>query len=186
MRQEQNNIFLGIDWLLVFFFIILVGFGWINIFAATYSEESIQIFDFSTKYSKQLLWILLSIPLIILILFINAKFFQQFASIFFILSLFSLIGLFFFGTEINGAKSWYRFGSIGIQPSEFAKAFTALALAKLLSDRRNHLKDLKKKISTAFLLSAKIVSAYDLPIYQSTIAHKSHCRPKSEEIFKSG
>jgi len=95
LRQEQNNIFFGIDWLLVFFFIILVGFGWINIFAATYSEESIQIFDFSTKYSKQLLWILLSIPLIILILFINAKFFQQFASIFFVLSLLSLIGLFF-------------------------------------------------------------------------------------------
>lgn len=143
MRQEQNNIFFGIDWLLVFFFIILIGFGWINIFAATYSEESIQIFDFSTKYSKQLLWILLSIPLIILILFINAKFFQQFASIFFVLSLLSLIGLFFFGTEINGARSWYRFGSIGIQPSEFAKVFTALALAKLLSDRKYNLSNKK-------------------------------------------
>ena len=163
MRQEQNNIFFGIDWLLVFFFIILVGFGWINIFAATYSEGSIQFFDFSTKYSKQLLWILLSIPLIILILFINAKFFQQFASIFFVLSLLSLIGLFFFGTEINGARSWYRFGSIGIQPSEFAKVFTALALAKLLSDRKYNLSIIKNQLKAFIIifLPASLIALHD-------------------------
>jgi len=82
LRQEQNNIFFGIDWLLVLFFTLLVGFGWINIYAASYTDENIHAFDFSSKYGKQLLWILFSIPLIILILFINAKFYQRFSSIF--------------------------------------------------------------------------------------------------------
>jgi len=151
LRQEKNNIFFGIDWLLVLFFTLLVGFGWINIYAASYTDESVQAFDFSSKYGKQLLWILFSIPLIILILFINSKFYQRFSSIFFILSLLTLIGLFLFGTKINGAKSWYRFGGISLQPSEFAKAFTALALAKLMSDRKYNLSILKNQLK-AFII----------------------------------
>ena len=163
MRQEQNNIFFGIDWLLVLFFTLLVGFGWINIYAASYTDESIQAFDFSSKYGKQLLWILFSIPLIILILFINAKFYQRFSSIFFIFSLLTLIGLFLFGTEINGAKSWYRFGSIGLQPSEFAKAFTALALAKLMSDRKYNLSILKNQLKAFIIifLPAFLIALHD-------------------------
>ena len=163
MRQEQNNIFFGIDWLLVLFFTLLVGFGWINIYAASYTDENIQAFDFSSKYGKQLLWILFSIPLIILILFINAKFYQRFSSIFFIFSLLTLIGLFLFGTEVNGAKSWYRFGSIGIQPSEFAKAFTALALAKLMSDRKYNLNILKNQLKAFIIifLPAFLIALHD-------------------------
>jgi len=163
LRQEQNNIFFGIDWLLVLFFTLLVGFGWINIYAASYTDENIHAFDFSSKYGKQLLWILFSIPLIILILFINAKFYQRFSSIFFILSLLTLIGLFLFGTEINGAKSWYRFGGIGLQPSEFAKAFTALALAKLMSDRKYNLNILKNQLKAFIIifLPAFLIALHD-------------------------
>ena len=163
MRQEQNNIFFGIDWLLVLFFTLLVGFGWINIYAASYTDETIQAFDFSSKYGKQLLWILFSIPLIILILFINAKFYQRFSSIFFILSLLTLIGLFIFGTEINGARSWYRFGGVSIQPSEFAKTFTALALAKLMSDRKYNLSILKNQIKAFIIifLPALLIALHD-------------------------
>ena len=163
MRQERNNIFFGIDWLLVLLFLLLVGFGWVNIYAASHSDESIQIFDFSSRYGKQLIWILSSIPLIILILFINTKFFQQFSSIFYIISLLSLLGLFVFGTEINGAKSWYRFGGVSLQPSEFAKAFTALALAKLMSNRKYNL-DVKKNQLKAFIiifLPAFLIAVHD-------------------------
>ena len=163
MRQEQNNIFSGIDWLLVLFFVLLVSFGWVNIYAASYTDENIQVFDFSSKYGKQLLWILFSIPLIILILFINAKFYQRFSSIFFILSLLTLIGLFIFGTEINGAKSWYRIGSVSIQPSEFAKTFTALALAKLMSDRKYNLSLLKNQLKAfiVIFLPASLIALHD-------------------------
>ena len=151
MRQEKNNIFAGIDWLLVFLYIILVGFGWLNIFAASKTEENHEILDFSTKYGKQILWISLSVPLIISILFFNSKFYEKFASILYLISIFSLLLLFPFGNEINGAKSWFNFGVMSLQPSEFVKACTALAVAKLLSDRQYNFKLVKNQIK-AFII----------------------------------
>ncbi len=151
MRQEKNNIFAGIDWLLVFLYIILVGFGWLNIFAASKTEENHEILDFSTKYGKQILWIGLSVPLIISILFFNSKFYEKFASILYLISIFSLLLLFPLGNEINGAKSWFNFGVMSLQPSEFVKACTALAVAKLLSDRQYNFKLVKNQIK-AFII----------------------------------
>ncbi len=152
MRQERNNIFEGIDWLLVFIYIILVGFGWMNIYASSSTDETREIFDFSTKYGKQLIFISLTIPVIIFILFFNSKFYEQFASVLYILSLILLVGVFVFGKTINGATSWYNFGGIGLQPSEFAKAFTALALAKLMSDRKYNLKLIKNQVKTFVII----------------------------------
>jgi len=151
LRQERNNIFAGIDWILVFLYIILVGFGWLNIFAASNTENDIAILSFSTKYGKQLIFICCTIPLIVLILFFNSKFYEKYASIFYILSIFSLLLLFPFGKEINGAKSWFNFGALGLQPSEFVKACTALAVAKLLSDRQYNFKLVKNQIK-AFII----------------------------------
>ncbi|MDB0613793.1 rod shape-determining protein RodA [Tenacibaculum maritimum] len=151
MRQERNNIFLNIDWLLVIFYFSLVGFGWLNIYAASTTEEHTTILDVSTRYGKQLIWIALSLIIIIFILFLNSKFYERFASLFYLISIISLTGLFVFGKNINGATSWYNFGGIGLQPSEFAKAFTTLALAKLLSDRQYDLKLIKNQIK-AFII----------------------------------
>ena len=148
MRQERNNIFEGIDWLLVLLYILLVGFGWMNIYASSSTDDTREVFDFSTKYGKQLIFICLSIPVIILILFFNSKFYEQFASVFYIFSLIVLAGVLVFGKKINGATSWYNFGGISLQPSEFAKVFTALALAKLMSDRQYNLKLIKNQIKT--------------------------------------
>lgn len=163
MRQEQTNIFFGVDWLLVFIYVLLVGFGWVNIYAASFTEESSTLLDFSTKYGKQLIWIILSIPIIIFTLFINGKFYERFSSIFYLICILSLLGLFVFGKEINGAKSWYRFGSVGLQPSEFAKAFTALAVAKLLSDRKYNLSLIKNQIKAFIIifLPAALIAIHD-------------------------
>ena len=146
MRQERNNIFYGIDWILVVLFLILVSFGWLNIYAASKTDANNEILDFSTKYGKQLLWIALSIPLIISILFFNAKFYERFAGILYLISLLSLILLFPLGKEINGAKSWFHFVGMNLQPSEFVKTFTALAIAKLLSDRQYHFTSIKNQL----------------------------------------
>jgi rod shape determining protein RodA len=151
LRVEKNNIFLGIDWILVILYIALIGFGWMNIYAASVTENSNGIFDLSTRYGKQLLWIGLSFPLIILILFINAKFYERFASVFYFGSILLLAGLFVVGKNINGATSWYNFGGMSLQPAEFAKAFTALAVAKLLSDKQYNLKLIKNQIK-AFII----------------------------------
>ena len=151
MRQEQNNIFAGIDWILVFLYLALVGFGWVNIYAASKTEEHYQVLDFATKYGKQLIWIGLSLPLVITILFFNSKFYEKYASIFYVVSIFSLLLLFPFGKEINGAKSWFNFGAMSLQPSEFVKACTALAVARLLSDRQYNFKLIKNQIK-AFII----------------------------------
>ncbi len=160
MRQENNNIFFGIDWLLVLLFTMLVGFGWMNIYAASITNENQEVFDFSTKYGKQMLWILLSIPLIIIILFFNAKFYERFASIFYVISILSLILLFPLGKNINGATSWFNLGFMSLQPSEFAKAMTALAVAKLLSDRNYNLNIIKNQIKafTIIFLPAVLIT----------------------------
>jgi len=151
LRQQQNNIFANIDWLLVILYVVLVGFGWINIFAASKNSEALDLFSFGTKYGKQLIFICLTIPLIVFVLFFNSKFYERFASVIYLISLFSLLGLFVFGKEINGATSWYNFGVLGLQPSEFVKAATALAVAKLLSDRQYNFKLIKNQIK-AFII----------------------------------
>lgn len=151
MRQEGNNIFAGVDWLLVALFVILVSFGWLNIYSASKIDEDLELLSFSTEYGKQLIFIFLTIPLIIIILFFNAKFYEKFSIIFYLVSLLSLVGLFFFGKTINGATSWYNFGVLGLQPSEFVKAFTALAVAKLISDRQYNFKLIKNQIK-AFIV----------------------------------
>lgn len=151
MRQERNNIFFGIDWLLVLLFLALVGFGWINIYATSITDVNNETFDFSTRYGKQLIWIILSLPLIVVILFFNSKFYEQFASVFYLISILSLILLFPLGKNINGATSWFVFGGMSLQPSEFAKVFTALAIAKLLNDRNYDLKLIKNQVK-AFMV----------------------------------
>lgn len=146
MRRRRNNIFKGVDWLLVVIYMIFIFIGWLSIYAATFSETQFEIFDFSTKYGKQFIWILLSFLLIIIILAIDKKFYEQFSGIFYLISVVSLIGLFFFGKNINGATSWYSFGSFAFQPSEFAKTATALAIANYLNERNQDLKKLKNQL----------------------------------------
>ncbi|HKJ07268.1 MAG TPA: rod shape-determining protein RodA [Flavobacteriaceae bacterium] len=153
MRSRTNNIFYGIDWLLVLFYCILVFAGWLNIYATTSTDESLNILNLSTEYGKQLLWIILSVPLILLTLLFDAKFYEKFASIIYIAILFLLIGLFIFGKNINGATSWYSFGGFSLQPSEFAKAATALAIAKLTSDKQFNLKKINAQIKVLTILA---------------------------------
>jgi rod shape determining protein RodA len=117
LRQEGNNIFADVDWILVILFVVLVSFGWLNIYAASKTDEDIELLSFSTKYGKQLIFICLTIPLIISILFFNGKFYERFSSVFYLVSLLSLFGLFIFGKTINGATSWYNFGALSLQPS---------------------------------------------------------------------
>jgi rod shape determining protein RodA len=97
------------------------------------------IFDLSQIYGKQLLFIILSIPLIIVILSIDGKFYEKFATAIFIAALLSLAGLFVFGKEIKGQANWYSFGSFSVQPAEFAKFATALALSKYLGNTQVNL-----------------------------------------------
>lgn len=152
MRSKKNNIFLGVDWILVLFYFILIFLGWLNIYAATISEDQFQLLNLTTEYGKQIIWIGLSIPLIMLILMFDAKFYEKYASIIYISSLFLLLGLFAFGKNINGATSWYSFGIFSLQPSEFVKATTALAMAKLVSEKMFNLKKIETQLQSILIL----------------------------------
>jgi rod shape determining protein RodA len=151
-----------------------------NIYSASLSDSAEGFFDMSQIYSRQLLFIGLSLLLIIFILSIEAKFYERFASVIYIVSLLSLLGLFVFGKNINGATSWYSFGAFSIQPSEFAKAATALALAKYTSDIQTNMSEFKHQLR-AFLIialpaifivpqpdpgSALIYAAFVFPLYR--------------------
>ncbi|WP_223548789.1 rod shape-determining protein RodA [Aestuariivivens sp. NBU2969] len=147
MVRETNRHF-KFDWITIFLFLLLVGFGWLNIFSASHTGETIDYFDLSQPYGKQLIFILLTFGLIILILSVEAKFYERFSSIIYIISMVSLVGLFLFGKNVNGATSWYAIGGMTLQPSEFAKAATALAVAKYISDLNTDIKQLKDQLQT--------------------------------------
>lgn len=149
MRQK-DNILVRIDWLMILIYFMLVGIGWMSIYSAAYNNDpSIPMLDL--PHGRQQIFIGLSIGLIVLIMALEAKFYERFASIIYMVSLLSLIGLFVFGKTISGATSWYSFGGFSLQPSEFAKAATALALAKFLSDIQTNIKLLDHQLK-AFLI----------------------------------
>ena len=112
---------------------ILVTFGIINVYSSSYTELFTSIFDYTTLVGKQLIFLAISLIAALIIIFTKSKFFDNIASIAYLLSLILLTSLFFFGVERGGAKSWYILGPVSFQPSEFAKLCTALFLAKFLS-----------------------------------------------------
>ncbi|PKQ44490.1 rod shape-determining protein RodA [Confluentibacter flavum] len=141
------------DWITIFLFFLLVGFGWLNIVSASHSGETINYLDFSQPYGKQLMFIFITIGLIIILLAIESKFYERFSSVIYILSMLSLVGLFIFGKNVNGATSWYDIGGMTLQPSEFAKAATALAVAKYISDLNTDIKSIKDQISVLAIVA---------------------------------
>lgn len=145
------------DWLTVFLYATLVFFGWINIYSTTFTDSSGSIFTISTLYGKQLFFIGLSVVFIIIILSIESNFFERFSSLFYVVSLVLLLGLFLFGKTIGGAKSWYDFGFFNFQPSELAKLTAALALAKYLCDIQTDLKKRKHQLYAILILLVPII-----------------------------
>ncbi|WP_016778335.1 rod shape-determining protein RodA [Anaerophaga thermohalophila] len=123
----------NIDWLTVIIYILLVAFGWMNIYAANYDPEVGSFWDISTEPTRQLVWIGLSVLTIGFLFLIDSKFFVEFSYIFFGLSLFLLLMALFFGIEINGAKAWFQFGPVRFQPAELTKVAASLALARVMS-----------------------------------------------------
>ncbi|HSN49160.1 MAG TPA: rod shape-determining protein RodA, partial [Flavobacterium sp.] len=137
--MKNQSIKNNLDWICIIIYALLVIMGWLNIYSSSLSSME-------DTYEKQLIFIVLTIPLIFIILSVDGKFYEKYASIIYGVSLLSLAGLFVFGKTIAGQRCWYAFGSFTLQPSEFAKAATALALAKYLSDTQINLKDFNRQL----------------------------------------
>jgi rod shape determining protein RodA len=161
MGRNENSIFYGVDRVTLLVYVILVFMGWLNIYAAVYNEEHQNIFDTTQKYGMQLIWIGGATIIAFSILLIDANFYTVFAYGFYGFFILANILVLFLGREVKGSHSWYRFGKFGIQPAEFMKFATNLALAKFLSNQnivvnqqfRLRLKDLIKNYkNTIFAL----------------------------------
>ncbi len=144
--MKSQSTIANIDWITVLLYTALVVMGWLNIFSASSPVEGITEFNFTSEYGKQLIFISFSIFLIIFLLSLDAKVYEKYSGLFYIIALFSLVGLFLFGKTVNGQTNWYGIGSFSIQPSEFAKVTTALALAKFLEEPNIDLKDFTTQI----------------------------------------
>jgi rod shape determining protein RodA len=126
--------------------------GWFNIYAAVYNEEYSSIFDFTQRYGKQLIWIIAAVVIVVSMMLIESRFYPFFAYPFYLIVLGLLIAVLLFGTEVNGARSWFAIGSFRFQPAEFAKFATALALARLLSSHNFKIHEFKNLLIIATII----------------------------------
>lgn len=143
--RERKNIFNNIDWTLTILYLVMVLLGWINIYAAVYNEDYNSIFDISQSYGKQMIWIATSLFIALVILLTDARFFSTFAYAIYGFMIFLLLVVLAVGTEISGSKSWFQVGGFGLQPAEFAKFATNLALARFFSTQHINIKDIKTR-----------------------------------------
>lgn len=181
--QSRRTTNFNLDWISIILFVLLVGFGYLNIVSASASGEITSYFDMSQPYGKQLIFIVFTFVLIILVLAVDAKFYERFASVIYLIAIASLVGLFVFGKTVNGATSWYAIGGMTIQPSEFAKFATALAVAKYISDLQTNIKELRHQLKTVLII---IVPAFLILLQNdagSTIVYASFSLFSSEKEF---
>lgn len=142
---------------MVSIYLVLVLIGWINIYAAVYKDEYKSIFDISQSYGKQMIWIISSVIIALMILIIDGKWYSTFAYVIYGLFMLLLISVLFLGKETHGSSSWFQFGGFRLQPSEFAKFATNLALAKYLSTINIRMQDFKTKLVAFTLIGFPIL-----------------------------
>jgi rod shape determining protein RodA len=150
--MRNQSVRSNIDWIIVTIYFVLVVLGWLNIYSSSLPETEVDFFDPKLFYVKQLIYIGLSLPLIFIVLTADGKFYEKFANIIYIIALLLIAGLFVFGKSVKGQANWYSFGAFSVQPAEFAKAATALALSKYLSDAQVNLEKVNRQIQVLILL----------------------------------
>jgi rod shape determining protein RodA len=157
----DSNIYRKLDWIMVGCYLLLILFGWINIYASSYEVESANIFSLNQRSGMQMLWIGITFIAIALILFvINPRFYFSFTWWFYLMVVLLLIAVLVVGKEVNGSKSWIALGGFRFQPSEFSKITTSLALASIIGRynfKISNLPDLAKVLVTLLIPAGLII-----------------------------
>lgn len=157
MRRD-DDISGSLDWTTIFLFMALVTLGWLNIFAAIYDETANQtIWDLSLSSGRQLMFIAASVIIIIAIIIIDVRFYEAFAYLFYGLILIMLFLVPLIGKEVGGNKAWIGIGSFGVQPSEFAKFITALAVAKYIGSVGFRMDNLRNQAMLFLMIGLPII-----------------------------
>jgi rod shape determining protein RodA len=151
--RNQKNILQNTDWMMVTIYLLMVGIGWMNIYAAVYNDEHKSILDFTQNYGKQAIWIVGAIVIALCVLIIDGKFYAAFSYPIYILFLLALLFVLVVARDVKGAVAWIDIGHFKLQPSEFAKFATNMALAKYLSTMDIKMQHLRTKF-ISFLIIA--------------------------------
>ncbi|MGN1214351.1 MAG: FtsW/RodA/SpoVE family cell cycle protein, partial [Bacteroidaceae bacterium] len=160
MAQVQDNttsIFRSIDWWTILIYIVLLAMGWISVVGASYSFDNTDILDFSARSGKQLTWIGCSLVLGLILLLTDDRLFDTLANIIYVAMMALLLVTPFIATNIKGSYSWISLGAVNIQPAEFAKCATALALAGYMGSYNFTLEDRKKFLGALTMVLLPIV-----------------------------
>lgn len=168
--ERKRNPLSEFDWGLVSIYIVLLLFGCISVYAASYREimasSFLEVFNLNTSFGKQLMWVGICIVMSIVVLLVDSKFYTTLAYFSYAVAIVLLIAVLLFGKDVNGNKSWFGVGSFGIQPAEFAKFATALALAKYMSamniDIRNNVRHLLSALAIIGLPAGLVILQGDL------------------------
>ena len=173
-----------IDWLSVTLYLLIVLFGWVNIYSACYNEAHAAVFDFSSQHGKQIIWMSLSFLIAAVVLFIEPRFFSNLSFPIYLFTLALLVVTLFISAVTKGANSWIDFGAFKFQPSEFAKFATALAVAKYLSAINVDMRLIRTQIIAAIIVcvpaalillqndtgSALVFAAFVFPMFREGLS----------------
>jgi rod shape determining protein RodA len=156
--RRDDDISVKLDWTTILLFMALVTLGWLNIFAAIYDETANQtIWDLSLSSGRQLMFIAAAAVIVLMIIIIDMRFYETFAYLFYGLILVLLFLIPFIGKEVGGNKAWIGIGSFGVQPSEFAKFITALAVAKFIGSVGFRMDNLRNQAILFALIGVPII-----------------------------
>jgi len=169
--KSQNTIFATIDWLTVALYFALVIFGWLNIYAVTYAYDDASFFSLQNRSAMQATWILISIVAILVIFVLDGRVYSLLAYPIYGFALLMLLSVLVFGTTINNSKSWIVIGPVSLQPAEFAKTATVLALAKFLSGFNIKISRRKDILTTFIIIFLPVLMIMAQPDFGSTIVY---------------
>ena len=151
-QQNSTRFFFNVDWITILIYLALCGIGFVNIYPSIYNPEESTVFNFSTSYGKQLIFIITGLVLGLSILLLDAKFFSIFSPIIYGITMLLLIVVLVVGRNVGGNQAWIPIGSFRLQPSELAKFGTALLLARYISSFNPKLNTLKPVLIAALII----------------------------------
>ncbi|MEG1663692.1 MAG: rod shape-determining protein RodA [Mucinivorans sp.] len=149
----KNNI----DWITILLYVVLVFFGWVSIYAAVYNDDHRSVFDITQRYGMQLVWIGISFLVAMVIVLTDQKYYHIFSYPFYWFMLLMMVGTLFLGREVNGARSWFDIAGVRIQPVEFMKLATALALARFMSSYHFDIRKSKSLYYIGLIIGVPVV-----------------------------
>ena len=131
--DKPAGVLRSLDWWTILIYVALLAFGWLSVCGASYTYGETDIFSLSSRSGMQIVWIGTSMALGLFLLLLDDRFYDTFAYVIYGFLVLLLIATIFNPTEIKGSRSWIKLGPVNLQPAEFAKFATALAVAKLMS-----------------------------------------------------